>query len=280
MKEKSVKKIILSVIAVLLVAVIAFFVNAFCGNPVSKALAGNAAEKHIAEAYPDMGYEIEYVSFDFKGSNYNAHVILPGSKDNSFVIICDMLGKVHTDSYNYGVVQRGNTSMRISDAYRDAVDNVLEGSKFTFAAPHIGFGDIEFITSDYIGTPEIPYYALVSDELELDKEYDIKEFGKKAGHLTIYVYDEDVTVEHLAEMLLELRDAFDKADLPFYVVDFILEHPINDDGTQTEGRVEVMTFLYDEIYEEGLNERVDESNKKAIAYYAEMDAVKEAEINM
>ena len=44
MKKKSVK-IILSLLSLFLVAVIAFFANAFFGNPVSKALAKNAAEK-------------------------------------------------------------------------------------------------------------------------------------------------------------------------------------------------------------------------------------------
>lgn len=277
MKKKSVKKIILSLILVVLIAVLAFFGNAFLGNPVSKALAKNAAEQHLAEVYPDSDFEIEHVSFNFKSSNYNVHIISPSSIDSSFVIMCDMLGKVHTDSYDYGVTKRGNTSLRLTFLYRDAVDSVLEGEDISFDT-HIGFGDIEFITSDYVDSPDTPYYALVSDELVLDKEYDIKELAKKAGHLTVYVYDDTVTVERLAEMLLELRAAFDKADLPFYVIDFVLEYPKNDDGTFKEGRVEVMTFLYEDIYEEGLVDRVSESNQKAVEYYAEMDAVKEAEI--
>ena len=43
MKKKTVKKILITVIILFLVAVLAFFSNAFFGNPVSKALAKNSA---------------------------------------------------------------------------------------------------------------------------------------------------------------------------------------------------------------------------------------------
>lgn len=278
MKKKTVKKILITVIILFLVAVLAFFSNAFFGNPVSKALAKNSAEKYIALTYPDSDYELNNVSFNFKTTNYNAHIVSPGSIDSEFSLVYDMLGNLLADSYESSVTQRGNTSLRIGFAYREAVDAVLGSGAITYADPHIGFGDIEFVPSQYKNEPSTPAYALVSDDLELDKEYDIKELAKKAGHLTIYVYDEEVSAERLAEMLLELRDAFDKADLPFYVIDFVLEYPRSEDGTQKEGRVEVMNFLYDDIYEKGLTERVERSNAKAVAYYAEMDAIKESEI--
>lgn len=277
MKKKSVK-IILSLLSLFLVAVIAFFANAFFGNPVSKALAKNAAEKYLVEAYPDTDYEIERTGFDFKTTNYNVHIVSPSSIDSEFSLVYDMLGNLLADSYESSVTQRGNTGLRLTFAYREAVDAVLGSGAITYADPHIGFGDIEFVPLQYKNEPSTPAYALVSDDLELDKEYDIKELGRKAGHLTIYVYDEEVSAERLAEMLLELRDAFDKADLPFYVIDFVLEYPRSEDGTQKEGRVEVMNFLYDDIYEKGLTERVARSNAKAVAYYAEMDAIKESEI--
>ena len=65
MKKKT-GKIILSLLSLFLVAVIAFFANAFFGNPVSKALAKNAAEKYLIEAYSDCDFEIDNVYFNFK----------------------------------------------------------------------------------------------------------------------------------------------------------------------------------------------------------------------
>ncbi len=276
MKKKAVK-IILSVLSLSLVAVIAFFANAFFGNPVSKMLAEKAAEKHLLEVYPDSDFEVDNVSFNFKSTNYNAHIVSPSSIDSEFSLIFDLMGNLLGDSYETSVTQRGNTSLRIGFAYREAAEAVFENADFSFEA-HISFGDIEFVPSQYKNEPSTPDYALVSDELILDAEYDINELGKKAGHLTVYAYDETVSTGRLSVMLLELRRVFDEAKLPFYVVDFVLEHPRNEDGTQKEGRVEVMNFLYNDIYEKGLTERVEQSNAKAVAYYAEMDAVKEAEI--
>ena len=276
MKKKAVK-IILSVLSLLLVAVIAFFANAFFGNPVSKMLAEKAAEKHLLEVYPDSDFEVDNVSFNFKSTNYNAHIVSPSSIDSEFSLIFDLTGNLLADSYETSVTQRGNTSLRIGFAYREAAEAVFENADFSFEA-HISFGDIEFVPSQYKNEPSTPDYALVTDELILDAEYDINELGKKAGHLTVYAYDDIVSAGRLSVMLLELRRVFDEAKLPFYVVDFVLEYPRNEDGTQKEGRVEVMNFLYNDIYEKGLTERVEQSNAKAVAYYAEMDAVKEAEI--
>ncbi len=276
MKKKAVK-IIISLLSLSLVAVIAFFANAFFGNPVSKMLAEKAAEKHLLEVYPDSDYKLDNVSFNFKSTNYNAHIVSPSSVDSEFSLIFDMMGNLLGDSFETSVTQRGNTSLRIAFAYREAAEAVFENADFSFET-HISFGDIEFVPSQYKNEPSTPDYALVSDELILDAEYDINDLGKKAGHLTVYAYDETVSAGRLSAMLLELRRVFDEAKLPFYVVDFVLEHPRNEDGTQKDGRVEVMNFLYEDIYEKELTERVERSNAKAVAYYAEMDAVKEAEI--
>ena len=67
----------------------------------------------------------------------------------------------------------------------------------------------------------------------------------------------------------------DEANVAFYAIDCVLEYPKpEDDSEWKEGRVEVMTFLYDDIYEEELTERVRQSDEKAKAYYAAQDALK------
>ena len=79
----------------------------------------------------------------------------------------------------------------------------------------------------------------------------------------------------MTAILLGIRKLMDEEDVSFYVIDCVLEYPKpEDDGEWKEGRVEVMTFLYDDIYEEGLTERVRASDEKAKAYYARLDALK------
>jgi len=60
----------------------------------------------------------------------------------------------------------------------------------------------------------------------------------------------------------------------------VLEYPKPvDDSPRKEGRVETIEFLYDDIYEEGMVERVAVANEAAIAHHAKRDAEKEKEIN-
>lgn len=278
MKGKKIKKLIASIISILLISVIVFFFNAIFGNPVSKMAAEKTAQKHIAQAYPDSDYKVENAYFDFKSTNYNVNIISPSSIDSKFTLICDMMGNLLADSYKDSVIERGNTSLRIGFAYREAADAVFESNRFPFET-HISFGDIEFVPAQYKNDPSIPEYALISNELTLDMDFDVNDFGKKAGHLTVYAYDKTVTSERLAEMLIDLRSVFDESELSFYAVDFVLEYPQNEDGTQKEGRVEVMGFLYKDIYEKDLVERVEKSNEKAIEYYEQQDAEKLEEMN-
>lgn len=120
----------------------------------------------------------------------------------------------------------------------------------------------------------MPPYALITNELELDGIYDVNELGAKAGKLTIYVYDDTVTVERLAEIILDIKGMLDDAGVRFYVMDCVLEYPKPESGEWKQGRVEVMDFLSSDIYEEGFVDRVQASNDAAGDYYNEMDAIK------
>ena len=123
----------------------------------------------------------------------------------------------------------------------------------------------------------MPPYALITNELELDGIYDVNELGAKAGKLTLYVYDDTVSVERLAEIILDIKGMLDDAGVRFYVMDCVLEYPKPESGEWKQGRVEVMDFLCSDIYEEGLAERVQASNDAAEDYYDEMDAIKKEE---
>jgi len=77
----------------------------------------------------------------------------------------------------------------------------------------------------------------------------------------------------MAEILLDIRSIFDDAGVRFYVIDCVLEYQKNEDSSEMkEGRVEVREFLYADIYEDSMTERVKASDEAARAYYAEQDA--------
>ena len=274
MKKKT-KKILALVLALALIAGVCVFANGVVGNPVSKWLATSAAQKRLAEVYTDKDYEVERVTFSFKDGNYHAFIVSPSSPDSEFSMSLNWKGQLRWDSYEDRVLSGENTAARINKEYRAATEAVFTSPAFPYYT-HIEFGDIEFNSREWVDVDDLPAYALYTEDLVLDQVYDIRELGKAAGHLVLYVYDEDVSVEKAAEILLEVKHLMDAGGVSFHAIDLVLEYPKpEDDSPRKEGRVETMEFLYDDIYEKGLVERVDAANEAAIAHHAKMDAENE-----
>ena len=276
--KKRILKIAAFVFAIALIVGVCVFANALVGNPISKAMATNTAEKHIEENYADKDFEIERVTFSFKDGYYHAFIYSPSSIDSDFTILVDMWGKLRYDTYEDRVLSGGNTADRISRDYRAVVDKVLDSQAFPYNE-HIGYGDFDFYPRVHLEEYSVPEYALITEDLTLDAFYDVNELGERHGKLTIYIDDDTVSYERLAEILLDIRRIFDDSGVKFYVIDCVLEYPKNEDSSKKqEGRVEVREFLYADIYEEGMVERVKASDEAAKAYYAEQDAEKLKEV--
>ena len=276
--KKRILKIAAFVFAIALIVGVCIFANALVGNPISKAMATNTAEKHIEENYADKDFEIERVTFSFKDGYYHAFIYSPSSIDSDFTILVDMWGKLRYDTYEDRVLSGGNTADRISRDYRAVVDKVLDSQAFPYNE-HIGYGDFDFYPRVHLEEYSVPEYALITEDLTLDAFYDVNELGAKHGKLTIYIDDDTVSYERLSEILLDIRRIFDDSGVKFYVIDCVLEYQKNEDSSKKqEGRVEVREFLYADIYEDGMVERVKASDEAAKAYYAEQDAEKLKEI--
>ena len=276
--KKRILKIAAFVFAIALIVGVGVFANALVGNPISKVVATNTAEKHIEENYADKDFEIERVTFSFKDGYYHAFIYSPSSIDSDFTILVDMWGKLRYDTYKDRVLSGGNTADRISRDYRAAVDKVLDSQAFPYNE-HIGYGDFDFYPRVHLEEYSVPEYALITEDLTLDAFYDVNELGAKHGKLTIYIDDDTVSYERLSEILLDVRRIFDESGVKFYVIDCVLEYQKNEDSSKKqEGRVEVREFLYADIYEDGMVERVKASDEAANAYYNEQDAEKLKEI--
>ena len=276
---KKTLKVVAFVVAIGLIVGVCLFANSLVGNPISKLLATNTAKQYIKENHPDKDYQLDGVTFNFKFVCYNAYFTSPSSSDSSFTLMLGMDGKIVHDYYEDHVTNRGNTARRLEAEYRAAISKVLDNPSFPYNS-HIAYGELQFIPEEFKNAEGVPPYALITNELELDGIYDINELGAKAGKLTIYVYDDTVTTERLAEIILDIRKMLDDAGVSFYIMDCVLEYPKPESGQWQQGRVEVMDFLYEDIYEEGMIQRVRASNDAANSYYNEMDAIKKQdEIN-
>lgn len=259
------------IILVVLGAVVAFVPF---GNPLSEYLVTKNAESYLQENYENTDYYIENVSYDFKTGSYYVHIKAPDSLDKSFTLYAGTNGKITFDTYESSVLEKWNTANRISTAYFEKTQSILARDDFPYNED-IAYGEICFKESGAPEGEDIPDYALSTADLVLDGNYDINELGAKAGKLTVYIYDEDISVERLSEILLGIKEFLGENDVTFYIIDCILEYPKPEDENAPwkEGRTEVMNFLYADIYEEGMTERVRISDEKAKEYWAEQDAL-------
>ena len=250
-------KIIAGITAFILIGLLLFVANGLLGNPVSKGLAQQSAWKYIEKTYPDLDLQVEMVNYSFKTGSYFAYVKSQTSIDTHFDLDISLTGTILRDSYVNYVLSGWNTWERIDSEYRTMVDKVFTAPDFPYIS-HINFGSIKTMEADReVGSPRLVYGISIED-LELDKKYDIKELAKTAGNITAYIQSEEVTMKRASEVLLHLKEIFDREEIPFYAMDFVLEKPRKDDGTPNESMEEIRVndFLYSDIYEGDLEDRL------------------------
>ena len=272
--KKTHLKIAAFLLALAMVVGLGLFANALVGNPISKALATRAARARMAEQYPT--YALERVTYSFNDGNYHAFFTDPDQIDGDFSMSFTGAGKLLWDSYEDRVLSGENTRSRLSQAYRELVDAALEGPSSPLPVD-FGGGDLECWSREVLELEldDAPDYALITDDLEVNGIYDVRALGAKAGHLVYYLEEEAPSLESLAHWLLEIRRMMDSAGVPFVDIDLSLRYPRNEDGTHTDCDIYVLHFPYEDIYQEGLVQRVQAANAAAIAYYAELDAQKQ-----
>lgn len=239
---KKVIKIAGTFLTIIAIVFLLWLVNVFFGNPISRIMASKAAENHLAENYSDRDFFIETINYSFKDGNYYAHIESPSSIDSNFAVSISLSGKVKGDSYSSSVLDGWNTYRRIGEEYRLIVDKVFTPDNFSISS-NIAYGK---------------FYKINKSDLELDKKYDIKELAKKSGKIVFYAEDDLVTFEKASELLIIIKEAFDKADVPFYIIDFVLEKPLTEEvASKGQARIYIEDFLSSDIYKEGLEERIE-----------------------
>ena len=282
-KKRRILKAAALVSALLLIAFLAVFANAMIGNPVSKYKAEKSAKKYIAENYSGTDFYAERTSYSFKDGNYIVYIKSPSSEDSSFSVSVNSKGDIVYDRYEEDVTHRGNTARRLDEEYRNLVNDVLDSGKIPYNMP-IYYGTLVIYTREIrnmIDSSDIQNKyenAIIQEDLVLDEEYNIRQLAQQAGHICIYVENDVVNIETAKDMLLNIKNILDENQVPFYTIDFTLQYPMSEDKTRPEGSVNITAFLYSDIYEEGLTERIEANCQKTEAYFAQTEKEKQAEI--
>ena len=266
---KKTSKIIAIIVAFILIGILLIITNAFVGNPISKMIVTNNANTYIKETYPDTDYYIESVNYSFKTGGYYAHIKSPSSKDTYFSVSYSLWGNKNYDNFSSYVEDKFNTWDRINSEYRTATNDILENLPYV---SEINFAELE--TSDKGNN--LLNFGLDMASLELDRNYDIKEMASKYGKVTLYVDDEDVSIQKVSEILLEVKEQFDNNNQAFYAIDLVLRNPRNKDikDWQDETAIRLECFLYSDINDENLIPKIEVCIEETQNYYDEMDEEK------
>ena len=233
-----------------------WFANGLVGNPLSKMLARNTAEKHLETQYPNTDYEIEKVSYSFKDVGYYAYVVSPSSMDGNFTLKLSMLGKLTNDDYASRVENHGNVSNRLYFEFREMVDTVLKSYAYPYNVS-MGYGSLEFDREADKATVE---GAIDRSKLVNDRFYNVGALGATNGELVLYVDSDTVTAEKAAEILLKTKTLMEQSGISFHSVHFVLRYPPYDAEIpyeRPEGKISLEDFLYADVYENGLIERIE-----------------------
>ena len=272
-------RITIVIVLIVLSVGLLWFCNAMFGNPVSHTLASKAAKAFLSEHFSGTDYQMERITYSFKDGRYHAFITSPTSIDGDFSITFSMLGEYCYDTYD-SVLDRFNTARRLDSEYRKLTDTILNDPALPYDNTQIYsimFGKLEIYPREAFEDPnatDVPEYAIVQEDLELNKVYDIKEMGAKAGHLILHVDNDIISVEEASRIMLDFRAMFDEAGIPFYAMDFVLRHPRTEDGKSDDEEIRINDFLYEDIYEDGLTQRIEIGIEETAAYYAMMDQMK------
>ena len=271
--KKRILKISAFCMAIVLIIGICSFANGLIGNPISKMMAHRTAEQHLKINYSATDYYIEEISYNFKDGGYYAHIVSPSSIDSHFTLRISMSGKLTYDDYSSRVENHGNVANRLYFEYREMVDSVLKSYAFPYDLS-MGYGSLEFDRE--VGEDSIEG-AIKQSDLVNDRFYNVSELGAKNGKLVLYIDDENVTNVKAAEILLKTKELMDSAGISFHSIYFSLRYPPYDPKEsykRPEGEISIRTFLYTDIYEEGMTERVAQAVEDTQNYYNEQNHLK------
>lgn len=254
MKKKNI--VIICVLTALLGAV-CFFANAFFGNPISKILVSNKAQKYVDKHYPTLNLQINKPFYNFKDGRYYVLLKSETSIDTHFSISFSQGGKLMQDDYS-SVTGGFNTYGRLDEEYRKITDPVID--RFCVGEKSFGFCSLNFSGG--------------LENLVLDKIYDVNQLGKEYGKIVLNIQEPDLTQQVLTANLQQIKAAFDEEGLNFSLIDLTLRANI---GEKTE-YLQVKDFKYSDIASDNLPQLVEENIKATREYYDALDAEKKSQM--
>ena len=253
---KKISKIIAGALGIFFALIALGIGFSIAGNPVSYFLAWQATSKFLKEEHPGTDYKIDSIEhlFPYIGS-YRVNVSSPTKQDERFNVFTDSFGKITEDSYETWVTYRYTLKWRLNKEYAELGEKAFE----TWGITEHDRLSFTLIFSDYehLGPYDSHPNAVELLDFPLNTSTCTQQICKTNGD--IYYLETiagEPTAEYAAKRLLALKERADKAGFAFYTINYVLRSSDSAYEWLSLGRV-----YYQDIYEEGMVERVLEYEK-------------------
>ena len=227
--------------------------NFFFGNPLSKALAVNAAKTVLYFKFDnDQSYHVADAGYWIEDAEYFVRIEKDGCPDETFYMNFGMWGNYRYDNYDDVVANKQNAWVRMMREYSDIVTDAISAS-IPQDRIHLVLGEI--LVGDAEAGTDITGLAL--DDITLNGQYDYTFIGGQAGRVSVCLYATDLSSENIARQMLDVKKILDDAGVAFAYLSFTLADNVNSvpgEGFLMRG---VQNFPYAEIVEDGLAARVE-----------------------
>ena len=265
------RPVILRIGAVLIASFFIFLcleiVFAVYGNPIYFQRSWYTAKEYIEKHYPDSDYVIEEIGHSWNGGGYHAKINSPTKRDEHFYIYMDSYGGYHFSDDERYIGRKIEMKSRLSGAYNQAFKSAIVGEEIY---PYHCSAKLVFDHYDLgLGLTSYSYQAHEDIEVLRELPLNISEYqesyGEIGGCLVVSLETEDATVEMIVDILLQTKEMAVRNGVLFHAVQVELGKP-----TLSKTPTQVVYFLKENIYEEGLLERVQEAREELKAFYKEM----------
>lgn len=256
------------VLSLALAAWFIYLVDMFTGYPVSYFIVKDALDTYMEETYAGTDFIADKPHRVIKLGGFLVDVHSPSSQDSSFRIQMNCDGTIESDTYESNVKSGINTAMRLSHEYQELTRTIFESAVFPFEATCSGsFENAISGNSEVLNEPGTYPDKWDVKELVLDQKYDISQLSGQYGSLYLNVTTDDVSVGTAAEALLELRNIMEKSNLPFKSVDLWVCSQEQDPSEKPKETIHILNFGWDDIHEDGLEDRVQNAIHATNAHY-------------
>lgn len=213
--KKRIGLIITLVVIALIIFAVMLVITEFTGNPITKLVVKNKADKYLKQNYSELDFKTEKPVYNFKFECYYVNCFIENSKDKHFSITFGKNGRLLRDDYE-NITKGYNTVNRLSDQFNEYVEEIIRknlpydyyilGCDARVIKDNAFTIDQEFNPNDFINLTDNEIEINIADYINTDiNEMNWKNVIDKLTELDKLLQDNGILATRIS-LMLESKD--------------------------------------------------------------------------